>query len=43
LRDGQPVAVPVTVGNSDGRMTEVTGERLEPGLLVITASLGAAQ
>ncbi len=40
LRDGQPVAVPVTVGSSDGRMTEVTGEGLEPGLPVITASLG---
>ena len=43
LRDGQPVAVPVTVGSSDGRMTEVTGEGLEPGLPVITASLGAKQ
>ena len=43
LRDSQPVAVPVTVGSSDGRMTEVTGEGLEPGLPVITASLGAAQ
>jgi HlyD family secretion protein len=41
LRDGQPVAVPVTVGSSDGRMTEVKGEGLEPGLPVITASLGA--
>ncbi len=43
LRDGQPVAVPVTVGSSDGRMTEVTGESLEPGLPVITASLGATR
>ncbi|MFO1421821.1 MAG: efflux RND transporter periplasmic adaptor subunit [Candidatus Competibacteraceae bacterium] len=43
LRDGQPVAVPVTVGSSDGRMTEVTGEGLEPGLPVITASLGATR
>jgi len=43
LRDGQPVAVPVTVGSSDGRMTEVTGEGLEPGLPVITASLGAVR
>ena len=43
LRDGQPVAVPVTVGSSDGRMTEVTGEGLEPGLPVITASLGTAR
>lgn len=43
LRDGQPVAVPVTVGSSDGRMTEVTGEGLEPGLPVITASLRTAR
>ncbi|MDG4596675.1 MAG: efflux RND transporter periplasmic adaptor subunit [Candidatus Contendobacter sp.] len=43
LRDGQPVAVPVTVGSSDGRMTEVAGEGLEPGLPVITASLGTAR
>jgi len=41
LRDGQPVAVSVTVGSSDGRMTEVTGGGLELGLPVITASLGA--
>ncbi len=43
LRDGQPVAVSVTIGSSDGRMTEVTGEGLAPGLPVITASLGAAR
>jgi len=43
LRDGQPVAVPVTVGSSDGRMTEVTGEGLESGLPVITASLRTAR
>ena len=43
LRDGQPVAVSVTIGSSDGRMTEVTGEGLQPGLPVITASLGAAR
>jgi HlyD family secretion protein len=40
LRDGQPAAVPVTVGHSDGRMTEVTGEGLEPGVPVINASSG---
>ena len=32
LRDGQPVAMSVTIGSSDGRMTEVTGEGLAPGL-----------
>ena len=41
LRDGQPVLVPVTVGHSDGRMTEVTGEGLKAGTPVIIASLGS--
>ncbi|MCO5104621.1 MAG: efflux RND transporter periplasmic adaptor subunit [Burkholderiaceae bacterium] len=36
LKDGQPVALSVTTGISDGRQTEVSGEALEPGLLVIT-------
>ncbi|TSE31872.1 efflux RND transporter periplasmic adaptor subunit [Tepidimonas charontis] len=35
LRDGQPVAIPVTVGISDGRMSEVSGEGIEEGLPVI--------
>lgn len=43
LRDGQPVAMSVTIGSSDGRMTEVTGEGLAPGLPVITASSGTAR
>ena len=43
LRDGQPVAVPVTVGNSDGRMTEVSGDGLEVGMPVITALLSGAK
>jgi len=40
LRDGQPVAMSVIIGSSDGRMTEVTGEGLAPGLPIITASSG---
>ncbi|TDU81108.1 HlyD family secretion protein [Prosthecobacter fusiformis] len=36
LRDGQPVAVPVTVGLSDGRFTEISGEELSEGMAVIT-------
>ncbi len=36
LRDGQPVAVPVQAGISDGRMTEVSGEGLQSGMAVIT-------
>jgi HlyD family secretion protein len=35
LQDGQPRAVPVTPGVSDGRMTEVTGDQLQPGMAVI--------
>ena len=36
LRDGQPVAVSVTTGISDGRLTEVSGDELSPGMAVIT-------
>ncbi|MCB1776883.1 MAG: efflux RND transporter periplasmic adaptor subunit [Candidatus Competibacteraceae bacterium] len=43
LRNGQPLAMPVTVGHSDGRMTEVTGQGLQTGLPVITGSSRAAQ
>ncbi|MBI2840474.1 MAG: HlyD family efflux transporter periplasmic adaptor subunit, partial [Acidobacteria bacterium] len=41
LRDGQSVAVPVTTGPSDGRLTEVTGGELRAGMKVITESVGA--
>jgi HlyD family secretion protein len=36
LRDGAAVAVNVKTGISDGRMTEITGGDLQPGMLVIT-------
>ena len=36
LRDGAPVAVNVTQGISDGRMTEITGGDLQDGMPVIT-------
>ena len=36
LRDGAAVAVAVTPGISDGRMTEITGGDLKAGMLVIT-------
>lgn len=36
LRDGAPVAVPVTLGESDGSMTAVTAEGLAEGDAVIT-------
>jgi len=41
LRDGQPVAVPVSVGVTNGRQTEVSGGELKPGMQVITESVVA--
>lgn len=35
LHDGQPLAIPVTTGVSDGNMTEITGGDIEPGMAVI--------
>jgi HlyD family secretion protein len=35
LQDGKPVAVPVVAGATDGRVTEVAGEALKPGLAII--------
>ena len=35
LEGSQPRAVPVTPGVSDGRLTEVTSEQLQPGMAVI--------
>jgi HlyD family secretion protein len=42
LRDGQPVALSVTIGVTDGRLTEVTGGELEDGMVVITEASVAA-
>ena len=36
IKDGQAVAVPVTVGISDGRMTEISGTGIQEGTAVIT-------
>ena len=36
LRSGQTVAIPVTVGVSDGQFTEVTSEEIKEGVQVIT-------
>ena len=35
LRDGHPTSIPVKLGLSDGRDTEITGEGLTEGLLII--------
>ena len=36
LQDGAPFAVAVVPGVSDGRLTEITGGALQPGMAVIT-------
>ena len=43
LRDGQPVAIPVTTGATDGIMTEVTGGDIESGTAVIVDILSTGQ
>lgn len=35
LQDGQPAELTITVGSTDGRMTEVTGGDIQPGTAVI--------
>ncbi len=40
LRDGQPVEVFVTVGESDGIMTVITGPEVTPGMVLIVETLG---
>lgn len=40
LRDGQPVAVPVVPGLSDGQQTEITGGDLQPGTSVVVDDNG---
>lgn len=35
LRDGQPAAVVITTGSTDGIMTEVTGGEVEPGMALV--------
>jgi len=42
LKDGMPVAVAVTIGPSNGRLTEVTSSELTAGTPVVTESVGGA-
>ena len=39
LRAGQPVAVPITTGATDGILTEVTGGEIEPGMVLVVDAL----
>jgi HlyD family secretion protein len=41
-KDGNPQAVEVTVGETNGSLTQVSGPGLHPGLQVITGQLGGA-
>lgn len=43
LEEGKPVAIPVTVGASDGRMTEIVAGNVKPGLEVLTDVLQPAK
>ena len=44
LKGNEPVAVTVTAGATDGRLTEVTSDTLQPGMAVITEqSSGSAR
>lgn len=43
LRDGQPVAIPVTTGATDGITTEVTGGDIEPGMALIIDTVSNGQ
>jgi len=43
LRDGQPAAVPVKTGATDGRMTQIVEADLQPGMAVITEPTGSGR
>ena len=43
LRDGQPVSVPVTIGASDGTMTEIANGAIQPGDKIITDTIGSGR
>lgn len=43
VEDGKPVEIPVTVGASDGRMTEIVTGSVQPGLEVLTDILQPAK
>ena len=41
LRDGQPAAIPVTVGVTDGAQTEVLGGEVQDGMALVTDAVSA--
>lgn len=43
LNDGKLVAVPVTVGSTDGNMTEIVGGGIKPGMAVVVDVISAGK
>jgi len=43
MRDGQPVAIPVTVGSTDGIRTEILGGDVEPGMALVVDTISGNQ
>jgi HlyD family secretion protein len=43
LRNGSPVAIPITIGSTDGRMTEVVAGEVEPGMELLVGIEEASQ
>ena len=43
LKDGQPAPVPITVGASDGTMTEVVSGDVKPDMPLIVDMLGSGR
>ncbi len=43
LREGQPVAIPVTSGVTDGIMTEIIGGEVKPGMALVVDTIGGNQ
>ena len=43
LRDGQPLAIPVTIGATNGSLTEIVGGKLQPGMAVVVDTVSAVE
>jgi len=43
LKDGQLSAIPVTIGSTDGSITEVTAGEIKPGMAVVVDTLNAVK
>ncbi len=43
LKDGQPTAVPVTIGATDGVKTEILSGDIQPDMLVVTDTMGTGR